>query len=427
MLIPSSEPPLLLPKEGDPLLNPLNSTMVGQNPREAGEGRAPVLLEPFVHQVGGHMSMMKYDEQTVCKPLVTQELSFYQSLPLAMRQFTPQYKGIVSVHLKKDSLGNLTLMASPSLQAESCARLEKAIGDSSVTIWHKWAATTEHTLVTWSHTQLTKTFKDSCPGKMLLRTDLQYHPDSLLEDAKGKQAERKSYNPWGLHCHRQHLNRMSSKHNENKLHQFLLLENVVSKYNYPCILDLKMGTRQHGDDASEEKKARHIKKCEQSTSASLGVRICGMQVYQADTGHFLCKDKYYGRKLSPEGFRQTLHQFLCNGNHLRTDLLEPIILRLKALLAVIRKQSSYRFYSSSLLIIYEGQEQKENTAPLDNHLHLQKPNHPSRVDVRMIDFAHTTFKGSKCEHPTTHDGPDQGYIFGLENLIRILQNISENK
>ncbi|XP_013812968.2 inositol hexakisphosphate kinase 3 [Apteryx mantelli] len=415
--------------------------MVGKSPLDPSDTKKVVLLEPFVHQVGGHMSMMKYDEHTVCKPLVSQEQWFYESLPLAMRQFTPQYKGIISVHLKKDSLGNLNLIASPSLQMENCSLLDNTINESSVTIWHKckWATTSsngsEHAFVKWSHTQLTKTLKDSCSGKMLLRTDLQYRTDSLLEDANGNQPERNSYNPWGLHCHRQHLNRMSSKYNENKLHQFLLLENVVSKYNYPCILDLKMGTRQHGDDASEEKKARHIKKCEQSTSGSLGVRICGMQVYQADTGQFLCKDKYYGRKLTPEGFRQTLHQFLCNGNHLRTDLLEPIILQLKALLSVIRKQSSYRFYSSSLLIIYDGLENKENATPLDNHLqgHFQKTyctmSHGtghSKVDVRMIDFAHTTFKGSKCNH-TTYDGPDHGYIFGLENLIKILQNISEGK
>ncbi|NXC23445.1 IP6K3 kinase, partial [Campylorhamphus procurvoides] len=391
--------------------------MVGQSPLCPGEGRA-VLLEPFVHQVGGHTSMLRYDEHTVCKPLVSQELSFYESLPLAMRQFTPQYKGIVSVHLKKDSLGNLTLLASPRLgQPEGCGCLDKC----------KWAASasTEHGLVKWSHTQVTRTFRDSCPGKVLLRTELQYHTDSLLEDANGNQAERKLHNPWGLHCHRQHLNRISSKPNENKLHQFLLLENVVSKYSYPCILDLKMGTRQHGDDASEEKKARHIKKCEQSTSASLGVRICGMQVYQADTGHFLCKDKYYGRKLSPEGFGQALRQFLSTGNRLRSELLEPIVLRLRALLSVIRKQSSYRFYSSSLLIIYEGQELKESAAPSEHHFPFPKTS-PCRVDVRMIDFAHTTFKGSKSS-PTPYDGPDHGYIFGLENLIKILQSLSEGK
>ncbi|KAI1230978.1 hypothetical protein IHE44_0008415 [Lamprotornis superbus] len=73
--------------EGAPWAVP--GTMVGQSP---GEGRAAVLLQPFVHQVGGHTSMLTYDEHTICKPLVSQELSFYESLPLAMRQFTPQYK-----------------------------------------------------------------------------------------------------------------------------------------------------------------------------------------------------------------------------------------------------------------------------------------------------------------------------------------------
>ncbi|XP_061488394.1 inositol hexakisphosphate kinase 3 isoform X2 [Rhineura floridana] len=249
-----------------------------------------------------------------------------------------------------------------------------------------------------------------------------------MEDANGNQAETNSYNPWGLHCHKQHLNRMSSKYNENKLHQFLLLENVVSKYKYPCILDLKMGTRQHGDDASEEKKARQIKKCEQSTSASLGVRICGMQVYQADTVQYLCKDKYYGRKLTPDGFRQALFQFFHNGNHLRTELVEPIVSQLKALLSIIKKQNSYRFYSSSLLIIYEG---LEKAIPLDNHLqgHCQNASCPVphgnsclKADVRMIDFAHTTYKGLQFNH-TICDGPDHGYIFGLENLIKIIQSI----
>lgn len=77
-----------------------------------------------------------------------------------------------------------------------------------------------------------------------------------------------------------------------------------------------------------------------------------------NTGHYLCRNKYYGRGLSSEGFREALFQFLHNGKGLRRDLFEPILNKLRSLKAVLEKQASYRFYSSSLLVIYEGQVRK---------------------------------------------------------------------
>ena len=63
----------------------------GKNASRAGE--RGVLLEPFIHQVGGHSSMMRYDDHTVCKPLISREQRFYESLPPEMKEFTPEYKG----------------------------------------------------------------------------------------------------------------------------------------------------------------------------------------------------------------------------------------------------------------------------------------------------------------------------------------------
>lgn len=52
-----------------------------------------VPLEPFVHQVGGHSSMMKFDDVSVCKPLNQREHRFYEELPSEMHPFTPEYRG----------------------------------------------------------------------------------------------------------------------------------------------------------------------------------------------------------------------------------------------------------------------------------------------------------------------------------------------
>lgn len=43
----------------------------------------------------------------------------------------------------------------------------------------------------------------------------------------------------------------------------------------------------------------------------------------------------------------------------------------------------------------------------------------------MIDFAHVTHEGFRGDK-IVHDGPDHGYLFGLENLIQMFEDILEH-
>lgn len=57
----------------------------------------------------------------------------------------------------------------------------------------------------------------------------------------------------------------------------------------------------------------------------------------------------------------------------------------------------------------------------------ERPARPERVDIRMIDFAHTAFAGADAESPlatnTPHHGPDCGFLTGVDSLKRLLTEI----
>lgn len=164
-------------------------------------------------------------------------------------------------------------------------------------------------------------------------------------------------------------------------------------------------------------------------------------MYQSTSGQFVCQNKYYGRKLTVDGFKEALELFLNNGDELRVDLLDPILNHLKQLYKVVENQDSFRFYSSSLLIMYGGEAKEGSNADFDvksDDENNPEPEHvkhvvethgcqtmyETEVNVRMIDFAHSTHRGFR-EDKTVHKGPDKGYLFGLQNLILMFEDIKK--
>lgn len=192
-----------------------------------------------------------------------------------------------------------------------------------------------------------------------------------------------------------------------------------------------------------------------------------LQVYNASEGVYIFKDKYYGRELSPDGFHRALRDFLWNGMQLRTDIIPTLVDMLTRLREVIRSQDSFRFFSSSLLIMYDGgppshctggmlgrvsgggecmcdsgegvtngeegsgcnknpDDSTHHPCSYTSHLHTCSLEEARKVvDVRMIDFAHTTH--GKCERdPIKYSGPDDGYILGLNTLISAFREITNS-
>lgn len=361
--------------------------MVQMSEYEYYNSKSAIQLSPFVHQVGGHSSMFQYDKNTICKLMSVHECNFYQTVPEILKGFVAAFRGSITVQYIEDKLGYIKLVAQPSVD-----------NDQDV---------------------------PPAPENILRKSSVQLRctEDGHVDYSNGSGVDIANYeqgkitmsriNPWSLQLCKKQAEKLHRQligdENSTVLQEYILLENVTAKFEYPCILDLKMGKRHYADIDSDKKRQSKIQKSEQSTSSKLGVRLCGMQVYQVESSRYIFTDKYRGRTFDIGEFRLALVQYLDNGREKRFDILPELIQRLESLYSVISSLNQYRFYSGSLLIVYDGAHQSNS------------------VDVRMIDFANSIRAGID-ESAKNHPGPDKGYLYGLERLIIFFKEIlNENQ
>ena len=223
----------------------------------------------------------------------------------------------------------------------------------------------------------------------------------------------------------------SQSQSSDRVQQFLLLEDLTSGMSKPCVLDLKMGTRQYGIDADSKKKQSQRRKCMVTTSQQLGVRLCGMQVWNNAEQNYLYQDKYWGRELKAgDEFQDAFKRFFYDGDSYEwaASLIPTILEKIKKLEKIICQLPGFRFYASSLLFLYEGDQEKIAADTKSEGKADAESKAKPALDVRIVDFANSVTAEDQLPQSTPcppHDpkGVDRGYLRGLRSLRTYLESI----
>jgi inositol-hexakisphosphate kinase len=357
-------------------------------PRVVAESPSGGHLYLFPNQVSGSFPMLRGDRGELCKPATPNELAAYIAIFVdpattdeikALQECLPKYLGTVDVDVESilHETTSTQHSASPSISSPPVT-VDSLAGSAAGPVSSSSSPTTLSTL---SDLQLSETSPgaDTAVDAPTTRRPLQSRKSFSVQQL------------WNRFITDRWLKLARSA--DAKRCVYLILENVTHGMHNPNVMDCKVGTRQHRDNETEAKQKRKEERCKQSTSASLGLRIHGISMYSPMERKMVLRDKYWGRSLDDSGVFTALREFIHTGTANPSHIVSSIVSRLELFISAV-KNVTWRFYGSSILIVFNSQEEFP------------------QVQVRMIDFG-------SCDMNTEgkYSGYDAGFVFGLENLI----------
>ena len=207
---------------------------------------------------------------------------------------------------------------------------------------------------------------------------------------------------------------------------YIKLDDVAYGIKYPAVADFKIGCITHEPEATPEKVHRH--RSRYPPAEKLGFQLLGMRVFDSEKNTFSHLDKIFGRSLTEQNLIHGLALYFQFHQTPQYRAIRETVRKFEEVKRWFEKQTTYHFYASSLIVIYEAyledmlnEMEKENSntsnvvAPQDSNNNNESViNFGSCVKVFMADFAHVIPAKNKL---------DNNYLYGLEKLIEFLQRL----
>lgn len=204
---------------------------------------------------------------------------------------------------------------------------------------------------------------------------------------------------------------------------FLCLEDLTAHCREPCIIDIKIGQITYDPMAIKEKVLEQSSKYRRLRE--FGFRILGMKLGSKSRG------KDFGKTLeTSEQVFEALDSFFVplNECYYKSSVIGQILNRLQSLLIWFEtvNANQLKFFSSSLLIVYDSFIENETQRPTS----IIQEELAESVRVSMIDFAHVFHvhdaTSSDSHENTTSDSKDDNYIFGLKKLEQFFVRLNQH-